>query len=144
MALNLIPTVLQRLADRRRPAVFGVDYPTPGGACVRGFVRVEDLASAHVAGLEYSDRGERLFDVFDVGPAVGHSVREAIDAIGKATGLDVTPDDEPRRGKGDPAILIGDVGRIERVFGWKARHGLTSIVDSAWRAWQTGPRRFAV
>jgi UDP-glucose 4-epimerase len=141
--LNLIPMVFQRLHEGRRPAVFGDDYPTEDGTCVRDYVHVLDIGTAHLAALDYLDRAERPFDVFNIGTGEGHSVRQVIGQIGTVTGLDVTPVVEPRR-PGDPPVLVGDVARIGQVFGWAAAHGLGSIVESAWRAWQAGPKRIVV
>ncbi|MDR1824786.1 MAG: UDP-glucose 4-epimerase GalE [Bifidobacteriaceae bacterium] len=141
--LNLIPMVLEKLQQGARPAIFGDDYPTPDGTCVRDYVHVVDLANAHLIALDYLERDERPFDVFNIGTGNGNSVREVIEMIGEISGLDVTPQVTARR-PGDPPVLIGDVDRIEQVFEWKAQHDLRSIVDSAWRAWQAGPRRIAL
>jgi UDP-glucose 4-epimerase len=134
-ALNLIPMVFQRLDDDARPAIFGTDYPTPDGTCVRDYVHVMDVASAHLTALDYLEGDDRPFDSFNVGTGTGYSVRQVVDVIGEVTGLDVTPDIQPRR-PGDPAVLVGDTARIEEVFGWRARYGLGQIVDSAWLAWR--------
>ncbi|MDR1392863.1 MAG: UDP-glucose 4-epimerase GalE [Bifidobacteriaceae bacterium] len=141
--LNLIPMVLEKLYENRRPAIFGDDYPTEDGTCVRDYIHVLDIATAHMAALDYLNRADRPFDVFNIGTGSGHSVRRVIEMIGQVSGLDVTPDIEPRR-PGDPPLLVSDVSRIERVFGWKAGHDLESIVESSWRAWQAGPKRISV
>jgi UDP-glucose 4-epimerase len=138
--LNLVPMVLDRLATGRRPAIFGDDYPTPDGTCIRDYIHVLDLAQAHLTALDYLDRDDRAHSVFNVGTGTGASVREVIEEIGEASGLDVTPDVEPRR-PGDPPRLVASADRIGDVFGWKAEHGLTDIIRSAWDAWQAGPRR---
>ncbi|MDR3107888.1 MAG: UDP-glucose 4-epimerase GalE [Bifidobacteriaceae bacterium] len=140
--LNLIPMVLQKLYDRRRPAVFGDDYPTPDGTCLRDYIHVVDIATAHMIAMDYLDRDERPFDAFNIGTGAGTSVRQVIEMVSQVSGLDTTPVIEPRR-PGDPAVLIGDVDHIEQTFEWKARHDLRSIVDSSWRAWQAGPKRIA-
>ncbi|MDR1117776.1 MAG: UDP-glucose 4-epimerase GalE [Bifidobacteriaceae bacterium] len=137
--LNLIPMVFQRLYEHRRPAIFGDDYPTPDGTCVRDYIHVLDVATAHLVALDYLATKERPFDVFNIGAGEGHSVRQVVEAVGEVTGLDATPEIEPRR-PGDPPVLVGDVARIERVFAWHAQHDLRSIVDSAWLAWQAGPK----
>jgi UDP-glucose 4-epimerase len=104
---------------------------------------VVDIATAHMAALEYLDRDERPFGAFNIGTGFGSSVRQVIDAIGDASGLQFTPTIAPRR-PGDPAILVGAVDRIEQVFEWKAQHDLPSIVDSSWRAWQAGAKRITM
>ncbi|MFC4554128.1 UDP-glucose 4-epimerase GalE [Georgenia faecalis] len=138
--LNLVPMVLDRLATGRRPAIFGDDYPTPDGTCVRDYIHVLDLAHAHLAALDYLEQDRREHAVFNVGTGTGASVREVLDEIGRASGLDVTPDVEARR-PGDPPRLVASSERIEQVLGWKAEHGLNDIIASAWEAWQAGPRR---
>ncbi|MDR0594897.1 MAG: UDP-glucose 4-epimerase GalE [Bifidobacteriaceae bacterium] len=138
--LNLIPMVLQRLYDRRRPAVFGDDYPTPDGTCVRDYIHVVDIATAHMIAMDYLERDSRPFDAFNIGTGAGTSVRQVIEMVGEVSGLDTAPVVEPRRA-GDPPVLIGAVDRIEQTFEWKAQHDLRSIVDSSWRAWQAGPKR---
>ncbi|MDR0366058.1 MAG: UDP-glucose 4-epimerase GalE [Bifidobacteriaceae bacterium] len=141
--LNLIPMVLQDLYEDRPPAIFGDDYPTPDGTCVRDYVHVVDIATAHMAALGYLERDERPFDTFNIGTGFGSSVRQVIDTVGQVSGLAVNPVIQPRR-PGDPAVLVGNVDRIEQVFEWKAQHDLLSIVDSAWRAWQAGPKRITL
>ncbi len=137
--LNLVPMVFDRLADGRRPAIFGDDYDTPDGTCIRDYIHVLDLAHAHLAALDGLD-GEPGENVFNVGTGTGASVREVIDTIGEVSGLDVTADIEPRR-PGDPPRLVASPDRIRDHLGWKAEHGLSDIVRSAWEAWQAGPRR---
>ncbi|ROS76538.1 UDP-glucose 4-epimerase GalE [Cellulomonas sp. PhB143] len=141
--LNLVPMVLDRLARGERPAIFGDDYPTPDGTCIRDYIHVRDLADAHISSLAYLDRAEREFDVFNVGTGEGASVREVIEEIGRASGLDATPEIRPRRA-GDPPRLVASPERISRELGWSAERALPEIVSSAWEAWQAGPRRIEV
>jgi UDP-glucose 4-epimerase len=141
--LNLVPMVLDRLERGERPKIFGDDYPTPDGTCIRDYIHVLDLARAHLAALDYLDNDAREHDAFNVGTGAGSSVREVIDEIGRVSGLDTTPDIEPRR-PGDPALLVGSPVLIERTLGWKAEAGLPEIIASAWEAWQAGPRRIDV
>ena len=131
---NLIPIVLRALTTGGQPVVFGDDYPTPDGTCIRDYVHVLDLADAHLAALDYLDRDDRPHDVFNVGTGTGASVREVLDQIGRTTGYDISPGVGPRR-PGDPAALVADVSRIGETLGWRAEHGLEAIVDSAWQAW---------
>ncbi|WP_029251956.1 UDP-glucose 4-epimerase GalE [Paraoerskovia marina] len=141
--LNLVPMVLDRLERSERPKIFGDDYPTPDGTCIRDYIHVLDLAEAHLASLEYLDLDEREHDVFNVGTGTGASVREVIEQIGRASGLDVTADVEPRRA-GDPPQLVASPERIRLELGWVAKQGLEEIIDSAWEAWQAGPRAIDV
>ncbi|MFH5824227.1 UDP-glucose 4-epimerase GalE [Georgenia sp. AZ-5] len=139
--LNLVPMVLDRLARGERPKIFGDDYPTPDGTCIRDYIHVLDLAQAHLAAMDYlSADGDAAEHVFNVGTGTGASVREVINEIGRASGLDVTADIEPRRA-GDPPQLVAVADRIGDILSWKAEHGLADIIRSAWEAWQAGPRR---
>jgi UDP-glucose 4-epimerase len=131
--LNLIPIVFAALNEGTTPKVFGDDYQTPDGSCVRDYVHVMDLAKAHVAALDYLDNSPREHDVFNVGTGTGSSVLEVIDQIKKTTGLDFEFDVAPRRA-GDPPRLIADVSRINNVMNWKSENGLVEIVESAWQA----------
>jgi len=138
--LNLIPMVFDRLERGRPPTIFGDDYPTPDGTCVRDYIHVQDLAQAHLSALDYLETDDRAASVFNVGTGTGASVKDVIDEIGRASGLDVTPDIAERRA-GDPPRLVAAADRIAQVLGWRAQHGLPEIVRSAWEAWQAGPRR---
>jgi UDP-glucose 4-epimerase len=132
---NLIPIVMKQVTEGEQPKVFGDDYPTPDGTCVRDYVHVLDLADAHLAALDYLDREDRPFDVFNVGTGVGASVRDVLVEVGAVTGYDTTPAVVERR-PGDPSSLVADVTRIEHVLGWKAKDStLRAIVASAWAAW---------
>jgi UDP-glucose 4-epimerase len=132
--LNLIPIVLDRLAHGQPPVVFGDDYPTPDGTCVRDYVHVLDLAEAHLAALDHlREDTDRPYDTYNVGTGAGSSVADVIAETGRVTGLRTTPQVTARR-PGDPATLVADVSRIDKVLGWRARYGLTEIVRSAWAA----------
>jgi len=133
--LNLLTIVLDLLEQGRRPRVFGSDYPTPDGTCVRDFVHVEDLAEAHLAALDHLEREERPVDVLNVGTGRGHSVLEVLDAVRRASGCEVVPEFVGRR-PGDPAEMVARVDRIAEVLGWRARLGLEEAVTSAWEAWR--------
>lgn len=130
--LNLIPIVFAAINAGVRPKVFGADYQTPDGSCIRDYVHVMDLAKAHVAALEYLDDVSRPHDVFNVGTGIGSSVLEVMDQVKKTTGLEFEYEITPRRA-GDPPRLIADVSRIKQVMNWKAENGLAEIVESAWR-----------
>jgi len=132
---NLIPIALQQLTSGQQPRIFGDDYDTPDGTCIRDYVHVLDLAQAHLAALDYLGRDEQPHDVFNVGSGQGASVRAVLDQIATSSGLTVEPIVVERR-PGDPAQLVAQVDRIENVLGWRSRHDLAEIVDSAWAAWQ--------
>jgi UDP-glucose 4-epimerase len=137
--LNLIPMVFDRLSRGENPKIFGDDYPTEDGTCVRDYIHVVDLADAHVKALEYASLPEekRKYDVFNVGTGKGTSVREIIDEIANVTKVDFSAEVEPRR-LGDPAVLIGSPKRINTELNWYGSKGVHEIVESAFLAWQAG------
>jgi UDP-glucose 4-epimerase len=126
---NLIPILLERVAEGAPAAVFGDDYPTPDGTCVRDYVHVADLADAHVAALDYLERDDRPHDVLNVGTGRGASVLEVVDALSRALGHPVETVVEPRRA-GDPPRLVASVERIDRTLGWRATRDLDDICAS--------------
>lgn len=130
LVMNLVPIVLDTLERGKSPKVFGNDYDTPDGTCIRDYVHVEDLADAHVAALGYLENDEREHRVFNVGTGKGSSVLEVIEAIGRAKGIEITPEIAPRRA-GDPARLVCSTERIEKALGWKSSKDLDDIVRSA-------------
>ena len=139
--LNLIPMVLDRLAKGETPKIFGTDYPTPDGTCVRDYIHVKDLAVAHIAALDYLAGGQEMAEhVFNVGTGQGASVREVVSKVIASTGLDLEPEELARRA-GDPPQLIGNATRIGEVLGWKAEHDLDDIVASSYTSWQADPNR---
>lgn len=130
-ALNLIPIAIGQLREGKSPVVFGNDYPTPDGSCIRDYVHVNDLALAHIAAVDYLGRESRPFDVFNIGTGKGASVIEVLDELKKVSGLDFQYEVSERRA-GDPPKLVANVDRMEKELGLKARYGLTEIIDSAW------------
>jgi UDP-glucose 4-epimerase len=136
--LNLIPMLLDKLSQGKAPAIFGDDYPTEDGTCVRDYIHVADLADAHIAALSYLDRDERKYDAFNVGTGEGTSVRQIVDELRNVTGLPFTEAIKPRRA-GDPPHLIGSPKRINEEMDWHAQYGVHDIVQSAWDAWQANP-----
>jgi UDP-glucose 4-epimerase len=130
---NLVPIIFKSLAEAQAPKVFGNDWPTKDGTCVRDYVHVLDLAEAHLSALNYLDRNEREFDIFNVGTGEGSSVLDVINTVAEVTGKEITPDIEPRRA-GDPAFLCADVSRIEKVLNWRAQQNLQDIISSVWKA----------
>ena len=130
-ALNLIPIAIGQLRRGETPKVFGDDYPTPDGSCIRDYVHVSDLTVAHIMAIDYLQQEEREFDVFNVGTGSGASVFEVLSALREASGIDFEPEVAPRRA-GDPPKLVANVNRIQQVLGFKAEKTLVDIVDSAW------------
>lgn len=132
--MNLVPIVINRLRSGRPPVIFGDDYDTPDGTCIRDYVHVRDLAEAHIAALEHLASGGVTGDsAYNVGTGRGASVSEVLEAIREVSGLDFAPQVDPRR-PGDPPQLVADIGSIGRDLVWKAEYGLHDIVESAWRA----------
>lgn len=133
---NLFPKVFRALSAGERPLVFGDDYPTPDGSCVRDYVHVADLADAHVrAAQALMARGSDCAPAYNVGRGEGFSVIEVLDAIRRATGIDFEHELRPRR-PGDPARIVGATDLIERDLQWRARFELAEMATSAWAAWQ--------
>ena len=130
---NLVPIIFKSLAEGNQPIVFGNDWPTPDGTCVRDYVHVLDLAEAHLTALDYLETDSRQFDVFNVGTGAGSSVLDVIRTVSEVTGREIVPIIEPRR-PGDPAYLCADVSRIKSVLGWEAKHNLKEIISSVWEA----------
>ncbi|MGX6449756.1 UDP-glucose 4-epimerase GalE [Patulibacter sp. S7RM1-6] len=136
---NLFPLVFRALTSSppTRPKVFGDDYPTPDGTCVRDYVHVADLAEAHLraAVLLEGDRADVLAPAYNVGRGEGVSVRQIVETILRVVGEEALGYDvAPRRG-GDPARIVGATTRLERDFGWKPGRDLDAMVESAWAAW---------
>ena len=130
---NLFPLVFDALVEGRRPAIFGADYPTPDGTCVRDYVHVADLAEAHVTAVRRLLDGDELEPVYNLGSGDGVSVRQIMQAVATATGMDFEPEEAPRR-PGDPARIVASGERATRDLDWKMRHTLDDMVSSAWRA----------
>ena len=128
---HLIPLALMAASGNGHPlSVFGNDYPTPDGTCVRDFIHVNDLAAAHALALhKIMTTGESL--VLNLGTGTGHSVREVLAAVEQITGCEVPHKIVPRRA-GDPPVLVADASRAEGALGWKARRNLTDIISTAW------------
>ncbi|ATZ26291.1 UDP-glucose 4-epimerase GalE [Streptomyces lavendulae] len=128
---HLIPLVLQvALGERESIAVFGEDYPTPDGTCVRDYIHVADLAEAHLSALRVAAEGEHL--ICNLGNGSGFSVREVIETVRKVTGRDIPETVGPRRA-GDPAVLVASARTAQERLGWTpTRSDLTRIVTDAW------------
>ena len=137
---HLIPLALAASTENGRELqIYGTDYPTPDGTCVRDYIHVNDLADAHVRALQYLERnsekdgGETGGDslAINLGTGRGHSVLEVIQAAENATGRPVRRKMGPRR-PGDPPVLVADPSKAQRVLGWTAKRNLADIVSSAW------------
>jgi len=131
---NLIPMVFERLQAGARPRVFGNDYPTPDGTCVRDYVHVADIADAHLVAAQALDAGSPG-TTFNIGRGEGSSVLDVLAVVGEVTGMDTTPEVVERR-PGDPARIVASVQKIRKELGFHAAHDLRSMVDSAWAGWQ--------
>jgi UDP-glucose 4-epimerase len=131
--LNLIPIAIAQLKRGEQPIVFGTDYPTPDGSCIRDYVHVEDLAKAHLMAVDYLDTPDQKYATFNVGTGQGASVLEVLEELRKASGIEFEEVLADRR-PGDPPRLVANTDRIEKVFGFKASFGLKEIVKSAWDA----------
>lgn len=132
---NLFPLVFDALATGRIPHINGVDYPTPDGTCVRDYVHVADLAHSHVVAAQRLAAGDTLERVYNLGSGEGSSVRQIMDAIREVTGVDFTPEIQPRR-PGDPARIVATGELARRDLDWAMRHDLRAMVASAWEARQ--------
>ncbi len=139
---HLIPLALSAAAGAG-PAlhIFGTDYPTPDGTCVRDYIHVNDLASAHVKALEHLAAGKPSIAV-NVGTGVGVSVQEVLSSVEKITGKPVPHKTAPRR-PGDPPALVANPSKAQSVLNWKATRGLQEIVSTAWN-WMQKQQRVAV
>jgi len=138
---HLIPIVLQvALGQREHITVFGNDYPTPDGTCIRDYIHVEDLADAHLRAVERLEPGKGI--CVNLGTGKGISVREIIDACRDVTGHDI-PEVMGERRAGDPAELIADASLAEKVLGWKAKYtDVREVVETAWRWHQSHPKGY--
>ena len=138
---HLIPIVLQvALGQRERITIFGDDYPTPDGTCIRDYIHVDDLASAHALALARLTSGKGL--KLNLGTGQGHSVREVIDACRRITGRDIPLEIGPRR-PGDPPELVADSGRARVTLDWSPKYvELDAIIATAWRWHSSHPRGY--
>jgi len=129
---HLIPLALGAATGRGRELqIYGSDYPTSDGTCIRDYIHVNDLADAHVRALQYLDNNGANSVALNLGTGRGHSVLEVIQAAEKVTGRVVRRKFGPRR-PGDPPVLVADPSKAETVLGWTAKRDLSDIVSSAW------------
>ena len=128
---HLIPIVLQTaLGKRENIKIFGDDYETPDGTCIRDYIHVYDLADAHLKALEYLEKGNKS-DFFNLGTGDGNSVKELIDKAREITGKNIKAITAERR-SGDPAILVADNKKAKELLGWNPKYKLDDIINSAW------------
>jgi UDP-glucose 4-epimerase len=133
--------MLAALGQRDGIAVFGTDYPTPDGTCIRDYIHVDDLASAHVLALEALFAGAAT-TAYNVGVGSGFSVKEVLDSADRVTGVPVVRRLSPRR-EGDPSMLVADSSKIQRELGWIATYkDLDNIMTTAWLWHRTQPNGF--
>jgi UDP-glucose 4-epimerase len=130
---HLLPLALDAAAGRRPPLrLFGADYATPDGTCIRDYVHVSDIARAHLLALDRIDHHRLAF--MNLGSETGYSVRQMIDAVERTVGRAVPSEIAPRR-PGDPAVLVASAARARALLGWVPGEDLDAIVRSAW-AWR--------
>ncbi len=132
-ALNLIPIAIGQIRAGKNPVVFGDDYKTPDGSCIRDYVHVQDLAAAHLRAVDYLNQDNREFDTFNVGTGTGASVFEVLKELQRASGIDFKIEVGQKRA-GDPPRLVADVSRISKELGFVCEQDLRAIVKSAWDA----------
>ena len=138
---HLIPLVIKAAMDGTSVPVYGKDYNTPDGTCVRDYIHVSDLANAHILALRKLKQG-KISGIYNLGNGNGYSVREVIESVKKVTGRKVAVVDSPRR-PGDPARLVASSKKIRKELGWIPRYpGLETIVETAWQWHRNYPKGY--
>lgn len=139
---HLIPLILQvPNGQREHIGIFGDDYETPDGTCIRDYIHVTDLADAHILAVEYLQKGNES-DIFNLGNGIGFSVKEVVETARKVTGHPIPAVISPRRA-GDPAQLIASSEKAKKILGWNPQHeDLNEIIASAWKWHQKHPDGF--
>ncbi|UNO41741.1 UDP-glucose 4-epimerase GalE [Streptomyces sp. MST-110588] len=133
---NLVPMVFEKLTDGQSPRIFGDDYPTPDGTCIRDYIHVADLADAHLAAArKLAEPGPVRDLTLNIGRGEGVSVREMVDLIAEITGYTDARAEVTARRAGDPARVVAAADRISSELGWKARHDVREMITSAWAGW---------
>ena len=140
---HLIPLILQvPLKQREHISIFGDDYDTKDGTCIRDYIHVTDLAQAHILAVKYLMAGNES-NIFNLGNGVGFTVKEVIETARKVTGDPIKAEIEPRRA-GDPAQLIASSEKARTILGWKPEHAdLEEIIATAWKWHSTHPNGYA-
>jgi UDP-glucose 4-epimerase len=137
---NLIPMVFEKLEAAEPPRIFGDDYRTPDGTCIRDYIHVEDIASAHLAaarrlGESEGEMGEMALTL-NIGRGQGVSVREMVERILKTTDKEGLTAEVTARRPGDPARVVASADRIREELGWSAQYGVDEMIESAWQGWR--------
>ena len=132
---NLVPKVFLALKSGKRPEIYGTNYPTKDGTCIRDYIHVSDLAKAHIDALKAVEKST-IDEIYNVGSGNGFSVTEVMTEIEKAMGKNLNPILGPRRA-GDSPKLIASIEKISRELGWKPQHTLRDMITSSWSAWQS-------
>ena len=130
---NLFPKVFAAISSKKPAEIYGDDYETPDGSCIRDYIHVQDIAEAHLCMWEYLKKVQG-YKVFNIGTGSGYSVIEIMNSIQKITGIDFERVVRPRR-VGDLAVAFADTRMINQETGWKARYSLDQMITSAWDAW---------
>jgi UDP-glucose 4-epimerase len=132
---NLVPKVFQALGEGKSPEVYGDDYPTPDGTCIRDYVHVSDLSRAHISALKAIESRE-INEIYNVGSGTGYSVHEVISQVEQTIGRSTDARVVSRRA-GDSPKLIAGIEKIEKDLGWQPTRSLKEMIDSAWQAWNS-------
>jgi len=141
VTLNLVPLVLKAaIGQAPKVQVFGTDYPTPDGSCIRDYIHVIDLAVAHVLSLEHVQQTNKT-TAYNLGTGTGSSVKEVINTAKRITGVDFLAEEIARRA-GDPVAIWADTSLAEKELGWKAQYGLEEIIQTAWNWHKSHPNGY--
>ena len=137
---HLIPLIIKvALGQRDQIKIFGTDYPTPDGTCLRDYIHVLDLADAHIAALDFLDKGKST--AFNLGTGQGNSVREVVEVCKEVT-MHPIPSTEISRRIGDPPELVANASKIKEVLDWEAQFGIKEIIQSAWDWHKKNPKGY--
>lgn len=136
---NLVPMAFRALSNNQRPQVFGGDYATQDGSCIRDYIHVSDLADSHLIAAQKL-LNENYCGIINIGRGQGFSVKQVMDTISEVLGKNINYEVVDRR-PGDPAQTIADVSKAKSDLNWEAKNDLKSMVSSAWQAWQNMPAK---
>ena len=133
---HIIPLLMKTaLGQRKKFTIFGSDYNTKDGTCIRDYIHVNDLATAHINALEYLDSAEGISNDFNLGISIGYSVKDIISKVKEISGIEIELEYTKRR-KGDPGVLIASSTKAREILGWEPLSDLDEIIKSAW-AWHS-------